>query len=201
MRPFVLALLTAVALGASACDAGDGATGGDGGSANDLAGAASGDLATMSTGDPEIDAWLAAHNTIRANAMPAPSPPLAPYTWSAAAAQVAATWAAGCTFAHNAGRGAYGENIYADTGRASGPADAVRSWASEAANYDYAANRCAAGKTCGHYTQIVWRTTTAIGCAKQTCTRNCPFGSCVGGQWNFFICDYSPPGNSGGRPY
>ena len=39
-----------------------------------------------------------------------------------------------------------------------------------------------------HYTQVVWRGTTHVGCAIYP-TRN----------WDYLICRYSPPGNVGGR--
>lgn len=40
-----------------------------------------------------------------------------------------------------------------------------------------------------HYTQLIWRGTTRVGCAIQPA-----------GQWDFLICRYSPPGNIDGRP-
>lgn len=148
------------------------------------------------SGDATIDAWLCAHDAVRANAQPTPVPPLAPYGWDTTVASTATSWAAGCVFAHNTGAG-YGENIAASGGTFA-PADVVALWDSEAANYDYAGNSCDAG-TCGHYTQLVWRSTTSIGCAIQACTTGSPFG---GGNWTFAVCDYSPPGNFiGQRPY
>jgi pathogenesis-related protein 1 len=145
--------------------------------------------------------WVIAHNQARAAAMPTPSPALPALTWNGSAATVAANWAAQCQYMHNAGRGNLGENIAAATGGSHTPTSITQLWTSEAANYNYAANTCAAGKVCGHYTQVVWRTTTSLGCAMQTCTINCPFTSCVGGMWSFWVCDYSPPGNNGNRPY
>jgi len=197
MRRLATAFLMTLALGGAACSSTDGSTGDGGGGGGGGGGT---DLA-MSTGNADVDAWLAAHNGVRSGAMPAPSPALPALTWNAAAAQVAATWAAGCNFSHNNGRGNYGENIYANTGSSATPSGVVSSWASEAANYDYANNSCATGKVCGHYTQLVWRATTSVGCAIQSCTANCPFSRCVNGSWNLVVCDYSPPGNSGGRPY
>jgi hypothetical protein len=121
---------------------------------------------------------------------------LAPLGWDATVAGTASGWAAGCVFAHNIGTG-YGENIAA-SGAALAPAAVVALWAGEAASYDYATNSCDAG-TCGHYTQLVWRSTTSLGCALQQCTTGSPFG---GGDWWFAVCDYSPPGNFvGQRPY
>ena len=147
----------------------------------------------------------AAHNAVRANASPTPNPPLAPYCWSASVAATAQAWADGCQFKHNPALRslAYGENIYAAAYGGSPPSGqgltAVSLWASEAANYNYANNSCSG--TCGHYTQIVWRTTEAIGCGLQHCTTNSPFGGSFP-NWTLVVCDYDPPGNYRGfRPY
>ena len=83
-----------------------------------------------------------------------------------------------------------GENVYGAGGQASGTA-AVQLWAAEEADYDYANNSCSG--VCGHYTQIVWRTTTKVGCALHDCP-GLQYGSTV-------VCNYAPGGNSGGRPY
>jgi hypothetical protein len=132
--------------------------------------------------------------------MPVPAPPLVPLTWDTGAATVAASWAANCVYMHNANRGNYGENIYASTNAAT-PTDAITLWAAEAADYTYATNTCAAGKACGHYTQIVWRGSTAVGCASALCHTGSPFTG-FGTDWTFFVCDYSPPGNYVGmKPY
>ncbi|MBA2539031.1 MAG: hypothetical protein H0V17_05300, partial [Deltaproteobacteria bacterium] len=85
-----------------------------------------------------------------------------------------------------------GENIFGAGGGATAQ-QAVSLWAAEGANYDYATNSCS-GPTCGHYTQVVWRTSIELGCA---------IGNCPGLQFgNAIVCDYGPGGNSGGaRPY
>jgi hypothetical protein len=78
----------------------------------------------------------------------------------------------------------------------------VAAWSGEAADYDHAANSCAEGKQCGHYTQLVWRGTARVGCAHRVCTINWPFGPATPGSWDFWVCDYEPPGNFvGQRPY
>jgi len=147
-------------------------------------------------------AWLTPMNQARAAVGEAP------FAWDSLAAQVAATYAAGCNFAHNAsassqyaalgGSGGLGENIAAGAPTET-PAAAVASWLSEAPSYNHATNTCAAGQSCGHYTQIVWKASTGVGCAHVSCTTNSPFG---GGDWDFLVCDFSPPGNmSGEAPY
>lgn len=153
-------------------------------------------------------AWLAPHDQVRAGTFPgvtvspAPSPALPTLAWSAAAAGVAQAWASGCTWGHNPVRDpdgvARGENIAASTG-ALGATAAVAMWAAEWSDYAYPANTCAAGKVCGHYTQLVWRATLRVGCATATCTTGSPFGS---GSWTYVVCDYEPPGNvARQRPY
>jgi len=145
---------------------------------------------------------LAAHNQVRANAKPTPRPALPPLTWSPEAAKVAQAWANQCHFEHNPNRGPYGENIAAAAPPGSKTdAQAVQDWASEAAHYTYSSNRCAPGQVCGHYTQLVWRHTTQVGCATALCTKNSPFGAQLP-TWQLWVCDYSPPGNYvGQKPY
>ena len=40
----------------------------------------------------------------------------------------------------------------------------------------------------GHYTQMVWKGTTRLGCAVRK-----------GRKWDFLVCRYSPPGNVVGQ--
>lgn len=153
------------------------------------------------SGEPDdvaLHGIVGAHNAVRSSVVPTPNEALGALSWSDAAAAVARSWASGCTFAHNPNRGNLGENIYAaSAGYGSTPASVVQNWASESSNYDYASNSCSG--VCGHYTQVVWRATSAVGCAVQQCTGGGPFG---GGSWELWVCDYAPPGNyTGQRPY
>lgn len=157
---------------------------------------------SQTTSSPLAQDMLSAHNQARASATPTPQPALPDLTWSEDAASVAQGWANQCNFAHNPDRGPYGENI-----AAAAPPDtetnvqAVQAWVAESANYNYASNTCASGQVCGHYTQVVWRNTTQVGCASVVCTTHSPFGSQLP-QWRLWVCDYAPPGNySGQRPY
>ncbi|THU74616.1 hypothetical protein C4D60_Mb04t35260 [Musa balbisiana] len=98
---------------------------------------------------------------------------------------------ADCQLEHSGGP--YGENLFWGTGRAYTLTDAVNVWISEKQYYDYENNSCADGQVCGHYTQVVWQTTTAIGCA---------WTQCSDGNGIFIVCEYSPAGNLvGQRPY
>jgi pathogenesis-related protein 1 len=96
-----------------------------------------------------------------------------------------------CKLVHSGGP--YGENLFWGKGADFSGKDAVNSWISEKQYYDYNTNTCASGHVCGHYTQVVWRSSTQIGCARVVCDNN-------GGI--FIICNYYPPGNFvGQKPY
>jgi len=129
---------------------------------------------------------LAAHNAVRAKAG------VPPLTWSDDLAKYAQEWAntllARDRFAHRP-KNPYGENLFEIRGAPASPRQVVESWASEARDYDYSANRCRG--TCGHYTQIVWRSTKEAGCAIARDQRH-----------EIWVCDYNPPGNIvGQKPY
>lgn len=193
-RAWAAALLAAAACGVpSGSDGGSGGgSGGAGGGGG--AGGAGGGSATFE------QEWVAAHNAQRAAVMPAPSTALPEVTWSATVAATAQAWADRCNFQHNAASG-YGENLFASAGGGAPdtPTEVVADWVSEKADYTYSTNTCAAGKACGHYTQVVWRSSVRIGCAQKTCTTGSPFGS---GTWSFILCNYDPPGNFvGQKPY
>jgi uncharacterized protein YkwD len=145
--------------------------------------------------EPFAQAFVEAHNAVRAAVQPAPAVPLPPVAWSADVADVAAAWAERCVFQHSAG--GLGENLAIFSSTSTTPGEVVAAWASEVADYDYTANRCAAGAQCGHYTQVVWRGSTAIGCAAVACDEVSGFGAGM-----LFVCNYDPPGNFvGQKPY
>ena len=131
-------------------------------------------------------AMLDAHNAIRARVG------VPPLVWSDQLARVAQDWAnhliATGSFGHRPNNH-YGENAYTISGSTTSPAQVVGYWAREARGYDIRSNTCSG--VCGHYTQIVWGTTRAVGCAVATDRRR-----------EVWVCNYDPPGNVVGyRPY
>jgi len=134
--------------------------------------------------------YLTPHNNARA------AVGVGPVTWSTKLQQFAESYAAqragDCRLQHSGGP--YGENIFwGSAGADWKAADAVRSWVDEKQWYNYATNSCASGKVCGHYTQVVWRASTSIGCARVVCRDN---------RGVFIICNYEPRGNIvGQKPY
>lgn len=128
---------------------------------------------------------LTAHNCIRAEME------LPPLQWSSELAAYSQKWAdsliAQNRVAHNS-KSPYGENILV-TGLGSTPSNVVAEWASESQSYTYHSNTCTGD--CGHYTQLVWRSTRKVGCAKAT-----------NGRREIWACSYDPPGNYRGEwPY
>jgi pathogenesis-related protein 1 len=127
-------------------------------------------------------------------------------TWSDSLARYARQWAnelahhRGCVLQHrpydakSPWNQLYGENIFMGGGTDWKPTvlDAVAGWGSEKEYYDADDNKCKNGKVCGHYTQIVWKNTTQVGCG----VAGCPDGYVI------IVCNYNPPGNyEGERPY
>ena len=131
-------------------------------------------------------AMLEAHNAIRARAG------VPPLVWSDQLAEVAQDWAnhliATGGLSHRPNN-RYGENIYTISGGAATPSEVVDLWAKEARGYDIRGNTCCG--VCGHYTQLVWSKTRAVGCAVADAPRR-----------EIWACNYDPPGNIiGYRPY
>lgn len=128
-----------------------------------------------------------AHNAVRSKVG---VPPLA---WSDELAGVAQKWAerllATDAFQHS--NNDYGENLYRinGPGASSTPTEVVHAWAAEYVYYRYANNSCTG--ICGHYTQVVWKDTKAVGC-----------GSARDAEHEVWVCNYAPYGNIvGERPY
>ncbi|XP_074310357.1 pathogenesis-related protein 1A-like [Silene latifolia] len=134
--------------------------------------------------------YIAAHKSARS------AVGVATLVWDTNLAKYAQTYAnqraADCNLVHSATED-YGENIAVGYGYSNGftGVDAVNLWVAEKPHYDYYSNTCKNGE-CGHYTQVVWRDTVRLGCARVTCKN--------GGV--FVTCNYDPPGNyEGEKPY
>lgn len=136
----------------------------------------------------EIDLLVDRHNFWRSDVG------LGKISYSEEMAKVANKWAISlkkqdCAFKHSGND--HGENLFKGTLGYYTAGDAVDAWGEEKSDYNYDSNKCKRGKMCGHYTQIVWKTTTEFGCAKNICDGNV--------TW---VCSYNPPGNwVGEKPY
>ena len=85
-------------------------------------------------------------------------------------------------------RDAPGENLWMGTRGAWSPAEMVRDWAGEKRDFRPGVfprvSRSGGYERVGHYTQMVWRDTRAIGC-----------GMATDGEMDYLVCRYDRPGN------
>ncbi|PVD20621.1 hypothetical protein C0Q70_18779 [Pomacea canaliculata] len=124
--------------------------------------------------------------------------------WNSKLEQLAQDWADGCNFEHRrdtpgvpTGFSYNGENLYAAT-HTYDPVFILRGWHDEEEiAYDYETGDCKS--VCGHYTQVVWASSYAVGCGVTYCStlRNVNFN-----QGYYVVCNYGPGGNyAGQKPY
>lgn len=111
-------------------------------------------------------------------------------TWDQSLADYAANWASKCQFAHS--NAETGENLAAGTGNEVNIAQEFQMWADEASLYDF--NNPGYRNETGHFTQVVWKGTTSIGCAWKTCAPGTVFDAEYGNSL-LLVCEYSPRGN------
>jgi Cysteine-rich secretory protein family len=135
------------------------------------------------------EAILNAHNKYRIEVG------IPPLVWSNELAGSAQAWAnalsSNLSFAHDPGaRSAnQGENLWMGTTGAFSLAQMVDSWGQERRNFQDGTfpDVSTTGNwfDVGHYSQMVWRNTTSVGCA-----------GAAGSDGNYrLVCRYSPPGN------
>ena len=117
----------------------------------------------------------------------------APLKWSCNLAKEAQKWADYLAekglFKHEI-KDKNGENIYAAAGFHPSLIDAIRNWYSEKRYFVYG-NKfwCEEGHKCGHYTQLIWKTTKEIGCGISKYKKK------YKGMEYVIVCKFSPPGN------
>lgn len=139
--------------------------------------------ASAATLSPDAQAFITAHNQRRAQHC------AAPLEWSPTLAKVAQQWAnslrdQGCKFGHSGGQ--YGENLAAGTTGALPPEAVVAMWYDEVKGYSF--KQPGFSMQTGHFTQVVWRGTTKVGCGLAQCGGN-----------DIWVCEYDAPGNWEGQ--
>lgn len=181
--------------GSGSGSGGSGGSSGSGSTGNSLACASVGNYtATQIPTADEQDCIVGLHNDARAEVG------VSPLTWSDTVANVALTYAQklesqGCPMTHSSRdeRKGYGENLASLSSVSSG----TQAWINEKSLYKYPTpiptnpQTDTSWQAWGHYTQIIWNSTTEVGCAYAKCSSR-----------GVFICNYNPAGNYQGRaPY
>jgi len=139
----------------------------------------------LNTQDAAIAEILNAHNKYR-TALDIP-----PLKWSDKLAKDANAWADRLAderrMYHSSGTGE-GENLWMGTSGYYSLTQMVDAWGGEKRYYKNGTfpdvSTSGNWSDVGHYTQVIWRNTAEVGCAKST-----------GGGNDFFVCRYSPQGN------
>jgi uncharacterized protein YkwD len=111
------------------------------------------------------------HNRFRAKHH---APPL---KWDKTLARYAQKWSNKCEWEHS--NGPYGENLAMDYPTWSSVVDG---WYGEVKDYNY--NNPGFSLDTGHFTAVVWKSTTKIGCGVKTCRDK-----------KIYTCSYAPFGN------
>ncbi|KAF9226695.1 PR-1-like protein [Gyrodon lividus] len=138
----------------------------------------------LATADEQTDTpesvYLHIHNAIRSafNAQP--------LNWSTDLASKAQEWASDCRFKYTDGQlGPYGENIAAGTGNFT-IMNAMRMFMEGFTTFD------PANPIFSDFTQIIWQSTTQVGCASAQCTG---IFDAAFGEETMHVCLYEPVGN------
>lgn len=142
----------------------------------------------LAAGLPVEKRLLDAHNRERA------AVGLAPLAWDRALAAAADAYAAELAASDRWGhsrpdqRQDQGENLWMGTRGTFAPEVMVAHWASEKAMFRPGifpeVSRSGSWADVGHYTQMIWPTTTRVGCAIRASR-----------QWDYLVCRYTAPGN------
>ena len=119
-----------------------------------------------------------------------------PIGWSTDLAQDALGWAKelaqrGGGLQHDPNRKKEGENIWAGTAGHRSFTEMVSAWSREKKDFIYGPLEYNNLGKVGHYTQMIWKSTTKVGCALAS-----------NGKMDYLVCRYSPQGNyTGQKPY
>ena len=119
-----------------------------------------------------------------------------PLQWSATLAEDALVWAKqlalkGGGLEHDPNRKKEGENLWGGTAGRRSYKEMVGAWAGEKKDFVYGPLDYTNLPKVGHYTQMIWQSTTQVGCALVS-----------NGKMDYLVCRYLPQGNYiGQKPY
>ncbi|XP_021108243.1 cysteine-rich secretory protein 3-like isoform X2 [Heterocephalus glaber] len=155
-------------------------------------------FAALSTTLPEVQKEIVnKHNELRRAVSPSASDMLK-MEWSRAAAKKAQAWADQCQYRHsrkedrklNVG---CGENLFMSSAPFSW-SSAIQGWYDERRNFIFNVGPKTPDAVIGHYTQVVWYSSSRVGCGIAHCPRNPVFKY-------YMVCHYCPAGNYVARRY
>ncbi|XP_051873843.1 C-type lectin domain family 18 member A-like isoform X2 [Pristis pectinata] len=138
-------------------------------------------------------AILAHHNRLRSKVQP-PAANMQKMEWSEKLARLAQMRASSCQRSQQdqqiqvAEEEEIGWNYHTTVDAGVSVSNVIDLWFREAQNYHYHTGQCKYNASCQHYTQLVWATSSKVGCGKHICVHD--------EQWTVIVvCAYSPGGN------
>ncbi len=129
-----------------------------------------------------IQDWLSSHNEWRKEVG---APPL---QWNEELSKSSEKWALRLSKKYGYlehSKGNYGENIYWNSTTVCPASEATNAWGSEKEFYHDQKISGSNYQKFGHYTQMIWRNTTEVGCAVVS----------NGNKGTYVVCQYLPAGN------
>ncbi|KAI2649064.1 Cysteine-rich secretory protein LCCL domain-containing 1 [Labeo rohita] len=158
----------------------------------------------------DMQAILDLHNKLRGKVYPQASN-MEYMVWDTELERSAQEWAETCLWEHGpAGLlPQIGQNLGVHWGRYRPPTSHVQAWYDEVKDYSFPyPQECnphcpftCSGPVCTHYTQLVWATSSRIGCAINVCYNMNVWGQ-IWAKAVYLVCNYSPKGNWWGyAPY
>ena len=156
--------------------------------------------------DKEKQYALFLHNQARSNVAPS-SNNMLKMMWDEELAQTAQAYSRKCIYEHSNGIktskfSKTSENLYISGPEMSSEVflkNGIEHWENEKNDYNFTSNTCT--DVCGHYIQLVWDDTYAVGCGITTCRDIAVKGE----TWELgqlLVCHYGPDGNKNNRrPY
>ncbi|MGH0161464.1 UNVERIFIED_CONTAM: hypothetical protein FKN15_061034 [Acipenser sinensis] len=160
--------------------------------------------------ESDMQAILDLHNKLRGQVYPTASN-MEYMVWDTELERSAEAWAETCLWEHGPASllPSIGQNLGAHWGRFRPPTFHIQAWYDEVRDYTYPYSqecdpycpfRCS-GPVCTHYTQVVWATSSRIGCAINLCHNMNVWGQ-IWPKAIYLVCNYSPKGNWWGHaPY
>uniref|UniRef100_A0A8C4VNT6 Cysteine rich secretory protein LCCL domain containing 1 n=1 Tax=Gopherus evgoodei TaxID=1825980 RepID=A0A8C4VNT6_9SAUR len=160
--------------------------------------------------DSDMQSILDLHNKLRSQVYP-PASNMEYMVWDVELERSAESWAETCLWDHGPASllPSIGQNLGAHWGRYRPPTFHIQAWYDEVRDFTYpypqdcnpyCPYRCS-GPVCTHYTQVVWATSSRIGCAINLCHNMNIWGQ-IWPKAVYLVCNYSPKGNWWGHaPY
>uniref|UniRef100_A0A671MWS8 Cysteine-rich secretory protein LCCL domain containing 1a n=1 Tax=Sinocyclocheilus anshuiensis TaxID=1608454 RepID=A0A671MWS8_9TELE len=158
----------------------------------------------------DMQAILDLHNKLRGQVYP-PASNMEYMVWDTELERGAQEWAETCLWEHGPTGllPQIGQNLGVHWGRYRPPTSHLQAWYDEVKDYSFPyPQECnphcpfkCSGPVCTHYTQLVWATSSRIGCAINVCYNMNVWGQ-IWAKAIYLVCNYSPKGNWWGyAPY